>query len=266
MEKPEVVVLIPHYNNPNGLIKSIESINESEPVDLLIVDDGSTDYFINETAIMSKNSNNLKIYFLYLEKNMGIEYALNAGLEQLSKLKYTFISRLDCGDLCVPNRFLIQKQYLKEHQDIGIVGSFVKFIDSSNKHIFDLKLPISHKEISKRMYLNCMFIHPTVMFRAEVLGKVGKYPTNYEAAEDYAYFFEILKHYKGANINQFLVECELNPNGISIKKRKRQIISRIRLIIKNFKLGVYPIYGLVRNLIIYLLPYNAIVLLKSKRK
>lgn len=43
--KNKLVVLIPHYNDPDGLIKSLLSIDEEEKIDLLIIDDGSDNIF-----------------------------------------------------------------------------------------------------------------------------------------------------------------------------------------------------------------------------
>lgn len=41
MDKNRVILLIPHYNNINGLFTSLSSINKEENLDVLIVDDGS---------------------------------------------------------------------------------------------------------------------------------------------------------------------------------------------------------------------------------
>ena len=38
----EVIVLIPHYNAIDTLLKSIKSIDEDIEVDVFVVDDGST--------------------------------------------------------------------------------------------------------------------------------------------------------------------------------------------------------------------------------
>lgn len=39
---PNIIVLIPHYNNLIGLKKTIASINEDISIDILVIDDGST--------------------------------------------------------------------------------------------------------------------------------------------------------------------------------------------------------------------------------
>ena len=41
----KLIITIPHYNNPDGLIKSVSSINESIKIDIIITDDGSEKKF-----------------------------------------------------------------------------------------------------------------------------------------------------------------------------------------------------------------------------
>ncbi|RAV29408.1 glycosyltransferase [Sinomicrobium soli] len=266
MKKSDLLLLIPHFNNPQGLLRSLKSVKEKEPLDVLVVDDGSTEGRIDDAVIAQNVSSNLNINYCYLDGNRGIEHALNKGLAYAYDRGYTFIARLDCGDVCVPDRFAIQKSFLQKNKDIGIVGSFVRFLDMNNKFVYNLELPVNNESIQKKMFLNSMFIHPTIMFRREVLDKVREYPVNYKAAEDYAFFFEVLKYYKGANIPEYLVFCEINPYGLSIRKRKEQVKNRIKLIIRNFRFRWYAVYGLIRNIIICLVPYRIVLFVKSKLK
>ena len=260
----DTIVLIPHFNNPDGLLRSINSVSVEEEVDVLIVDDGSTAK-LDENKISNNYRAHGKVFFIFLEKNQGIERALNQGLKYVvNSGQYQFVARLDCGDVCHADRFHLQRQFLELNPDIYLIGTFVEFVDISGNFLYSLKLPTKHEEIEKKMYFNCMFIHPSVMFRVKaVKEKVGYYPLNYDAAEDYAYFFRFLKYYKTANIDQVLVKCELNPKGLSSKKRRRQVLSRIKIIFENFKFNYFAIMGIFRNSILLVLPINLINLLKK---
>jgi len=57
-----LIITIPFYNNHEGLLKSIKSINESFKIDIIIADDGS-ETKIDEKLIRSvfKNEGNLSI-------------------------------------------------------------------------------------------------------------------------------------------------------------------------------------------------------------
>ncbi|THD32815.1 MAG: glycosyltransferase [Flavobacterium johnsoniae] len=259
----KILLLIPHYNNTKGLINSISSIDEKENIDIIIVDDGSKKYIIDEVEIKNRFKAKGKIYFKYLSENKGIEVALNIGLDfALSENKYKYIARLDCGDICLGKRFKIQSDFLEKNPEIKLVGSYVRAHCVDGNHLFDLVRPILHEQIKKKMYLNSMFVHPAVMFSVDAVKIIGKYPTNYKSAEDYAYFFQFVKRFRVANIDQFLLQIEINETGISYVRRKEQVLNRIRIIKNNFYFGFYPIYGIFRSIALYIMPYKLIFSLK----
>lgn len=251
MKNHLVALLIPHYNNPSGLERSIISIKEK--VDVFVIDDGSTQTF-SEDILRRCCYSEVNICFIYLQTNVGIERALNKGLEKIKALKYKYVLRLDCGDINVNNRISKQVRFLEDHPDINLLGSWVSFFSPKNYFLYTVKPPIDHDLISKLMHLNCMFIHPSVAIRTIAIDKIGYYPLEFKAAEDYAYFFKFVKKFKTANYPEILVHIEANPQGISSRKRKLQVYNRIRIMLKYFYFGYYPIYGIVRNLVLYFTP------------
>ena len=258
----ELIILIPHYNNVEGLYNSIRSIEESFKIDLMVVDDGSE----TKPSIidLKKNYKLGEIIFEALPVNQGIESVLNYGLKKILDLNYNYIGRLDCGDLCHKNKFLVQLNYLSQNQDIVLLGTQVNFIGSKNKKIlYKSNLPTSYKKIKKEFYVNCVIIHPTVVFRSNILNTTGFYPTAYKAAEDYAFFFKILKKYKVENLNEVLVDVIFDEKGISFKSRKTQIRSKIKIIKDNFYIGLYPIYGILRNSLLLYMPHNLLISIKK---
>lgn len=245
-----LIVLIPHYNNFNELLKSILSIDEEVGVDILIVDDGSTTSLINE-SVLNKAYSLGKIYYKYLDSNSGIEVALNTGLSEILKLDYEFIGRLDSGDYCRKNRFTRQLGHFSVNNDLYLLGTWANMISPKGELLFVLKHPSDYKSIQKKMYFNSMFVHPSTVFKTEVLSEIGFYPTEFKAAEDYAFFFNIVKRFKAENLPEALLDYVVDDNSISSLKRKLQIQSRIRIILKHFYIGVYPIVGVIRNSILY---------------
>jgi len=259
---PNLILLIPHYNNPKGLLKSIASIGATEEIDVLIVDDGSKESLHEEEIRASLHAKG-RVFFLYLSKNKGIEHALNKGLEFILSKKHLFTARLDCGDICHPERFQKQLDFLTKHKEVSLVGTSVHFINTQGVFLYKVKVPTRDALIRKKMFINAMHIHPTIVFRNEALLKTGLYPTQYKAAEDYAFFFQVLKHCKVANLDEVLVHCELNPKGLSAIKRGEQARNRVRIILENFYVGWYPIYGLFRSLLLCVIPLQVLVRLKT---
>jgi len=264
MRSSEIALLIPHYNNLKGLEKTLSSISNEEPLDIIIVDDGS-DKKPNLKALEKKFPSLRRVVVIYLERNMGIDKALNEGLKYILKHKYKYVARCDCGDLNAPGRFKIQKEFLENNPEVCLVGSWVHFISPDGEINFSFKPPTTHEKIKKYMFINSAFIHPAVMFKTDIIKHIGFYPEDVKGAEDYAFFFKVVKSCRTANIPKFLVFCEENPQGISLSNRRGQILSRLKIIIKNFELNIWAIYGLIRNSLLLFLPYRIIRILKSLR-
>jgi glycosyltransferase involved in cell wall biosynthesis len=249
----KVALLIPHYNNREGLLKSVGSVVESARVDVFVVDDGSLDVPAeSEIRAAFRSTGNTRL--IRLPENGGIAAALNAGLREIVSNGYEYVARLDAGDVCVPNRLQQQCAYLDANPAVALVGSWAEFVDEAGNHLFVLKHPSEPAVIKKRMYLNNMFVHPSVMFRSSAVREIGLYPCGYEALEDYAYFFEFTKRHSTSNIPSVLIKYEVSSTAISTVKRRQQVKSRIKVILKNFYFGWYPIYGLARNVFLLLLP------------
>lgn len=258
----DVVVLIPHYNNPKGLVLSMASIDAAEKVDVIIIDDGSLKQKINEEETRAAFKAQGTIFFIYMEKNLGVDYALNLALDFVLEKKYKYTARLDAGDICLKGRFAIQQQFLEAHPNIKLLGSNVIATDTDGNFIYNIILPEKHKNIRRRMNLNSMFIHPSVMFVTEIIHTVGKYPLNYPSAEDYGFFFKIVQNFETRNLQTPLLRYEINPEGVSLSKRKEQVSSRLRVIRDNFYFGFFPIYGIFRNIILYYFPNSWIQRIK----
>lgn len=261
--KNETVILMPNYNDARGLKKSLSVISAHEEIDVLIVDDGSTSDLLNEVELQASFKGKGQLYFLYMKENGGITKALNAGLEYLKDKHYTYIARLDAGDICLNDRFKVQADFLKNNPDIHMVGSHIIVKDLQGNFLFNIKVPTDPANMKNLMFVSSStIIHPTIMFKTEILTKINSYPTKYYT-EDYAFYFEVLKYFRISNIDQFLLEKELNPNSMSLKNRKRQASARLDVIKDNFYFGFYPIYGLLRNYILYLVPNSTIISIKK---
>jgi len=258
----DIIVLLPHYNNLEGLKKSLSAVSKSViPVDVLVVDDGS--------SIPVEEEKLQKIYpsttVLHSPENEGIEQALNRGLTYIcNNNSYKYVARLDAEDICSPDRFAKQKDFFENNPDFFLIGSWALFADRSGKPLWRFCPPIKHKQITKRMFLNNMFCHPTVMCRLEIFKEVGFYSTEHPSAEDFALFFKVTRRFKVANIPEYLVTTFVTPDGISLGLRNQQLRSRLRIILDNFDFSFWAFYGLTRNLILWFIPPSLLQNLKSR--
>lgn len=262
----DVCVLIPYYNNLEGLLRSLRSIKYYEGKYLVLVIDDGSEVPLAKDDIRGQLGDSLPLHIINCKVNGGITKALNTGLEYIKhNLSVSYIARLDCGDICRYDRFYEQVNFLNAHPTIGLLGSWCRFESPDGMIKYDYVTPLLHKEILKEMHLRNVFIHPTVMFRSTVLKEVPGYPDNYDYVEDYAFFWELLKITKGAILSELLVCCEVNKKGISISGRKQQLRSRIR-IVKDFSSYQFlKIVGVLKLHLLLLTPYHLILKYKQVR-
>ena len=230
MTKKDFILLIPYYNNFNGLINSIKSVNyPNSKFEMLIIDDGSNPPL--NLQKLKEFDENINIHLIRLPENQGVLKALNTGLLYLhNRNDFKYIARLDCGDTCHADRFIKQVTFLNNNQEIGLLGTWCRFTDIISGKSYIYRTKTNHDEILKEMHFKCSFIHPTMMFRKEIIDTVGYYPEGYPDAEDYAYFWIILNKYNGAILNEILVNIGVLRTNISSRNFKKQLISRKKII------------------------------------
>jgi len=268
-KKPElpffdICVLMPCYNNPEGLATSINSINyDTTRFIVLVVDDGSRQA-INKDQLYQNVPVTVNIEILRIEENEGITNALNKGLEYIYvNCPAAFIARLDCGDICAPDRFYRQLAFFENNPAVDLVGSWCYFKNPHTGVSYKFTTPTQHKAIRHSMYFRNVFIHPTVMWRATAL-KGFRYPRNYPHAEDYGLFYDIVLNKKAAIIDEFLVTCEINPLGISFQNRFDQLKSRLQ-VIRNYGTNKWWVAaGTIKLLLLMALPHQMVYSLKKR--
>lgn len=108
-EPLDVCVLIPCYNNLPGLIRTLQSICYHPGLLLVLVVDDGSEVPVATDILRNSNIKFPDIHVLNLEHNSGITLALNAGLKWIiDNLCVRYIARLDCADICHPEKFYIQ--------------------------------------------------------------------------------------------------------------------------------------------------------------
>lgn len=248
-------MLIPHYNNPEGLLNSVASIGPTENVDVLVVDDGSNVRF-QETKICQSARFGGQIFFIYLSQNQGIGAALNAGLAWIGSRDYQYVARLDCGDLCHPKRFEKQEAFLRQNPEVALVGSWALYVDEAGEKLLEMKPPTTDAEIRRKIFLFCPFVHPSIFFRVGVLDNVSHYNHARNVAEDYTFYFKILKNHRVANISEFLLTYQVISQSVSAQKRRSGLLSSLRVLRQNFYWGWYPVFGIAKHTLAFFISRN----------
>jgi glycosyltransferase involved in cell wall biosynthesis len=226
-----IAVLMAAYNADATLRQAVDSVCASTiPIQLFIVDDGSRVPVADLLGPMEH------VEVIRLARNQGLAHALNAGLEEILTRGYEYVARMDADDICYPDRFARQLVFLKENPAIHVVGCGVRFIDDRSDAPLAYYCPaFNHEDIRQRLFFNNCMPHPGLVIRADVFATIGLYSLAYPAAEDYEFLRRVTRRFRVANVPECLLDYRISTTGISITKRRRQLIDRLRIQTRYFE-------------------------------
>lgn len=254
-------VLIPVFNDGLALARTLNSVAQTEgALDVLIVDDGSDPAVLPEMCTCGARA----VTILRLPSNLGISSALNTGVEYAVRQGYEYIARLDAGDLVHPARFKRQEEFLDRSPRIGAVGSTVRFVDGSGATLFCFRPPRDGaKRLARAMLIENRLVHSSLMFRSEVFAAVGWYSTELVAAEDYDLLLRVSRRFDLGALDEVLTVCDLRETGISVRRRRRQQLTRVIIQLRYFSPLLLESYaGVLRSLVAMASPLGIVMVAK----
>ena len=205
--KSDFTVLMSVYykEKPEYLNEALNSIFNQTllPNQVVIVEDGPLTDELDKILLKWKEIHKKIIDLIKLDKNGGLGNALNEGIKYC---KYNYIARMDTDDIARNDRFEKQIEFLKEHTDIDLVGSWISEFETNPEEIISYRqLPTEHNKIYQFGQFRCPVNHMTVVYRKEAVLKVGNYQ-KFKNIEDYYLWGRMLKQgCKFANIPECLV-------------------------------------------------------------
>ncbi|HIF9086811.1 TPA: glycosyltransferase [Photobacterium damselae] len=219
-------------DSPDMLKVAINSIlTQSIKCDLLIYQDGDIPKQLADVLDEYIKKSHIKLFVNPINKGLatGLNYLINYAIEH----KYDYIARMDSDDISRPTRIERQVNFLENNKNIDVLGTSCREFGASfaldEKH-----LPQSHEELLDFSITRCPFIHPSVMFRANVFIKGHRYPENTTLTEDMALWFQLLNNgVRFANLNEILLDYRLNENTINRRKGFKKAMSEINIRARN---------------------------------
>ena len=214
MNKPSISVILAVYNGSQFIKDAIQSMLDQSYADFefIIVDDGSTD----STSEIVASFNDPRIKYEKRE-HAGLVPSLNYGLS-IAEGKY--VARMDADDYSLPSRFEKQVSLLEEHSEIVVCGSWAIIVDKENREIGTYSYPrVKSKEIRLYAIRGNPFIHPTTMYRREVILKAGGYRRFWKHTEDYELWTRIIYKHQVANIPEPLLNYRIHEGQITISRK-----------------------------------------------
>ena len=149
----KVSVIIPTYNAENTILKCINSIVKQtyKKIEIIIIDDGSTDSTLNKLNDLAKNDDRI---IIKKQRNSGVSVARNNGINIASGDYILFVDSDDWLEKTMIEKMIITAQ--KENTDIVRCNFYDEYVNKTllGKIYDELKnIKILNSEYALKIYM-----------------------------------------------------------------------------------------------------------------
>jgi glycosyltransferase involved in cell wall biosynthesis len=158
------------YNGEPYVRDAVRSVLDQSMGDFvfIIVDDGSTD----TTAGFLDGLSDERVRVFH-RPHRGRGEALNFGLD---RCETALMAKIDADDLVLSDRLGEQLAFLREHADIGMVGTQFRYFGSGGRCPMVQRLPLKHETIVDDLLAGKLsLVHASLTGKTEVFRKAGRY-------------------------------------------------------------------------------------------
>ena len=230
----KISVIMSTYKEPIEWIRrAIESIlNQTyKNLEFIIVVDAPT---YKELISLLNNYKDMddRVKVVVNDSNIGLVESLNKAL---SLCNGSYVARMDADDISYGDRIEKQVNYIK-NTNVDFVMGRVNFIDENGLDITNKKSSVLKDDCMLKQCLKYgnVSIHPTWMFKREILNQLVKY-NDVSYAEDYDFLCRaIINGYKVKYMDDYLVKYRVRKSGITKSKSAYQEINS-QIVSKNYK-------------------------------
>jgi glycosyltransferase involved in cell wall biosynthesis len=249
---PPVAVIMAAFNAEKTIRDAVDSLLRSTvPCRIYIVDDNSR--IPVDVALGPANRDCIEV--IRLPRNAGPAGARNAGLARILENQHAFVAVMDADDRAHPERLERQMTFLNANPGVAVVGCWERVIDEKSNFVSNVALPCDPAEIRDLLFVKMCVSHPTWMVRTDAFAQLGLYSESFPAAEDYEFIRRAARAYDVANLPEYLVEYRISPNGMSARRRTRQLWDRLRVQCAYFDALKWEAwFGVLRTLALLIVP------------
>ncbi len=202
---------MPVYNAEKYLREAMDSVISQSytQFDFIIVNDGSTDN--SENIINSYKDERIH---LVSKPNGGVASALNAGI-LYSESKY--IIRFDADDVCLPDRFQDQINFLEQNPEYVLIGGNVIYMDEAGEFLFDFENKSkTHEEIQLNMLGDCPVVHSSICYKRLAVIEAGLYNEFAFTFEDHLLWTRLINIGKFYNSDKYYIKVRFNAASVTL--------------------------------------------------
>jgi glycosyltransferase involved in cell wall biosynthesis len=217
---PRITVVMATYNGSHFVAAAVDSILSQtfKNFEFIIIDDGSHD---NTVDILS-SYDDPRIRIIQNDKNRGTSYSRNLGISQA---KGFYVASMDQDDISHPDRLQKQLTFMEENPRVGICGTWARTFGARQEII---KAPIGKNLIKASLFFDCPFIHPSIIFRRELLVSKNIYYNNV-VAEDYDLWVRLMDTCEFYNLPEALIDYRIHPGQITYFSKEKVSISAMEI-------------------------------------
>ena len=245
-----VLISVYKKEKPEYLKTALQSIiNQTlKPTEIVIVKDGLLTQELDECIKEYEKQYPELIKIIAFKENRGLGLALRDGV---IVCKYDYIARMDSDDIAKPERFAKQFQYLKQHPETALLGTWItEFSKDENKPDTLTELPCTHQGILKYAKKRNPFRHMTMLLKKEAVIKAGNY-RDFLWFEDYDLWVRMLqKGYIAANIPEYLVDVRADEEMFARRGGWQYLKQDYRFQSFLLKIDFISIFDFFKNLLI----------------
>ena len=195
----DISVIIPTYNRKNTLPRAVESVlNQAyKPVEIIIVDDGSTDGTKEWFSEMHP-----LVHYIY-QVNSGVSLARNTGI---NSARGDWIALLDSDDEWLPDKLELQVKLLQNNAELRFCHTNEIWIRNGVR-INQMK---KHQKYGGNIFKKCLDIcrisPSSSLFHTSVIKDVGLFDESLDVCEDYDLWLRITAKYPVLFLDQPLIK------------------------------------------------------------
>jgi len=231
------------YNAGQFLQASIDSVVAQSYSDweLIAVDDGSND----GSPEVLRTYSDTRIRKFPLEKNIGRTPALRYALE---RAQGELIAVLDADDISLPDRLARQVDYLDQHPDIGLVGSWAHMVDENGKAFRKFAPPTEPGELMDCLGWTNPIVHSSVMYRRKLAIETGGYPPTIVWAQDFGFFLALARRTQFAMIDDYLCQLRVLSGSMTRSSKNQSLVATEALQLLRLAADTLPLSDKAREL------------------
>lgn len=235
------------YNNDNPVFldEAFQSLlNQTSPAsEIVLIQDGPVADSLSQ--VVAKWTGLLPIRNLVNSENLGLGKSLALGIQEC---RYDIVARMDADDICHPTRFEKQVNYLQEHPNIDVVGSWIAEFEEDVDNVVSFRiLPASHEQLLSFSKKRCPLNHPTVVYRKKSILAVGNYD-QFKNQQDYHLWVRLLNAgYKIANIPEALLYMRISSSLFRRRGGWKYFMIEWEVQRDFLRMGFINLYEFIRN-------------------